>query len=274
MGALDGQVTVVTGGGSGLGRAIVARFLEEGARVGVLEISKEKSAALQFDFGDDISVTTGDATHYDDNASAVAATVERFGALDCFIANAGLWDFDTGIAKMAPETIGPAFDQLFSVNVKAGLLGARAALNDLRATRGTLLFTLSNAAFYPGGGGALYTATKHALVGLVRQLAWELAPEVRVNGVAPSGMATDLRGPAAFDLESTSYGAQDVDGIMRNWSPLVIAPRPEDYAGHYVLLASRRDGSVVTGSIHACDAGAGVWGRDAAAAINANGRQP
>ena len=262
MAALAEQVALVTGGGSGLGRAIVTRFLEEGARVGVLEISPAKADALRAEFGNDVVVTTGDATAYRDNETAVETTVVTYGGLDCFIANAGLWDFDTGLDELPADAISPAFDELFSVNVKAGILGAKAAYPHLRASRGAMIFTLSNAALYPGGGGPLYTASKHALVGVVRQLAYELAPEVRVNGVAPSGMGTDLRGPSALGQSNTAYGGQDADRDRRSWSPLRITPRPEDYAGHYVLLASRRDAAVVTGSIHVCDAGGGVRNRD------------
>lgn len=262
MTALAKQAALVTGGGSGLGHAIVTRFIEEGARVGVLEISPAKADALRVEFGNHVAVTTGDATAYGDNEAAVETTLATFGALDCFIANAGLWDFDTGLDALPADAISPAFDQLFSLNVKAGILGAKAAYPHLRASRGTMIFTLSNAALYPGGGGPLYTASKHALVGVVRQLAYELAPEVRVNGVAPSGMGTDLRGPSALGQSNTAYGKQDADNEMIGWSPLRIAPRPQDYAGHYVLLASRRDAGVVTGSVHACDAGGSVRGRD------------
>lgn len=67
-----------------------------------------------------------------------------------------------------------------------------------------MIFTLSNAAWYPGGGGPLYTASKHAATGLIRQLAYELAPKVRVNGVGPCGMASDLRGPQALGQSETS----------------------------------------------------------------------
>ena len=258
MAALTSQVALVTGGGSGLGHAIVTRFLEEGARVGVLEISPAKANALAEEFGEDVVVTTGDATVYQDNESAVQRTVAAFASLDCFVANAGLWDFGAGLEDLPADAISTAFDQLFSVNVKAGLLGAKAAYPHLRMSQGSMIFTLSNAAFYPGGGGPLYTASKHALVGVVRQLAYELAPEVRVNGVAPSGMGTDLRGPPALGQSDTAYGREDADREMKSWSPLKVAPRPEDYAGHYVLLASRRDAAVVTGSIHVCDTGGAV----------------
>ena len=258
MAALTSQVALVTGAGSGLGHAIVRRFLEEGARVGVLEISPAKAHALAEEFGEDVVVTAGDASVYQDNQSAVQKTVAGFGSLDCFIANAGLWDFAAGLDDLPTDAISTAFDQLFSVNVKAGLLGAKAAYPHLRMSQGSMIFTLSNAAFYPGGGGPLYTASKHALVGVVRQLAYELAPDVRVNGVAPAGMGTDLRGPSALGQSNTAYGPRDADREMKLWSPLKLAPRPEDYTGHYVLLASRRDAAVVTGAIHVCDTGGAV----------------
>jgi NAD(P)-dependent dehydrogenase (short-subunit alcohol dehydrogenase family) len=260
-GWLEGQVALVTGGGSGLGRAIVERFVAEGAQVGVLDVSQPKLDDVGGALGSSVCTHRGDATAVAANVEAVAATLEAFGRLDVFVANAGLWDFGTALEDLPLDSIGPAFDELLGVNVKAGLLGARAALEPLRASRGSMIFTLSNAAFHPGGGGPVYTASKHALVGLVRQLAYELAPEIRVNGVAPGGMATDLRGPAALGQNSTPYDSLPVDEIMRRWSPLEIAPQPEDYTGHYVLLASRENSRTVTGAIHVCDAGEIVRGR-------------
>ncbi|MEZ5864816.1 MAG: 3-(cis-5,6-dihydroxycyclohexa-1,3-dien-1-yl)propanoate dehydrogenase [Geminicoccaceae bacterium] len=255
MNRLAGEVALVTGGGSGLGRAIVERFVAEGARVAVLEVSNDKCATLTRDFGDSVLAIRGDATRLADNRRAVARTLGVWNKLDCFIANAGLWDFDTPLERLSEAAIDRAFVEVFAINVKAGLFGARAAVDALRSSRGSLIYTLSNAAFYPGGGGPIYTASKHALVGLVRQLAYELAPEVRVNGVAPAGMATDLRGPKALGLADTAYNAPaDMEG-MRLWSPLEIVPEPKDYAGHYALLASRTDGAVVTGAIHVCDTG-------------------
>jgi NAD(P)-dependent dehydrogenase (short-subunit alcohol dehydrogenase family) len=269
VGWLDGQVAVVTGGGSGIGRAVVDRFVAEGAQVGVLELSEAKAASLSSVHGDRVVVTVGDATLFDDNRRAVADTTERFGRLDTFVGNAGMWDFGLPIDQLAGDVIGSAFDELFNLNVKGYLLGARAALEALRATKGSIIFTVSNAGFWPGGGGPLYTASKHAVVGLIKQLAYELCPEVRVNGVAPGGAATDLRGPRSLGLQDTAWGTMPVDDIMKRFSPLEIAIAPEDYAGHYVLLASRADARTVTGSIHNCDGGVGVRGRRDAEAARA-----
>lgn len=254
-------VILITGGGSGLGRALVQRFLAEGAKVGVLEADAARAQILRSDFGAGVEVIVGDVTAYADNVRAVGQTVARFGRLDTFIANAGIFDFFQPLAQYEGDRLGAAFDELIAVNVKGGLLGARAALSELVKSRGSIIFTISNAGFYPGGGGPIYTASKHALVGVVKQLAHELAPKVRVNGVAPGGMKTNLSG-----LRSTGTQAQslaDIEGLdqmLRDITPLQVAPKPEDYCGPYVLLASAADAGPITGAIIHTDGGFGVRG--------------
>ena len=92
------------------------------------------------------------------------------------------------------ERLNDAFDEQFAVNVKGPFFGAKATIPHLMESEGCMVFTASGAGFQSAGGGSLYTATKHAVVGLIRQLAVELAPQIRVNGVAPGGTMTDLRG--------------------------------------------------------------------------------
>jgi len=250
MGWLDGQVIALTGGGSGLGRALVDAFVDEGASVAVLEYSAAKADALRAaaDPGR-VRVIEGDAGEYASNAALVAEAVGAWGRLDCFVANAGVWDFARGVADMTPEELDTGFDALYRVNVKAPLLGAKAALAALRDSRGSLIVTLSNAALYPGGGGPLYVSSKHAGAGLVKQLAYELAPDVRVNAVAPGGMLSDLRGPAALGLADTSVGNDGFAEMVARKSALARCPEPADYAGAYVLLASRRYGLTTSGSV-------------------------
>jgi NAD(P)-dependent dehydrogenase (short-subunit alcohol dehydrogenase family) len=255
---LRGQVALVTGGGSGLGRAIVERFIAEGAQVGVLEFSPEKAAALRADFGASVAVFHGDATSLPDNEAAVAMTVAAFGRLDTFIGNAAMWDFGRSLADLPTDAMDEAFGEVFGLNVRAYLLGAKAALAALQESEGSMIFSLSNAAFWPGGGGPLYVASKHAVVGLVKQLAYELAPTIRVNGVAPGGMVTDLRGPRSLGLAETPLSSLIGDDALRAFNALAVAPRPSDYTGHYVLLASRENNRTVTGTVHNCDAGVGI----------------
>jgi NAD(P)-dependent dehydrogenase (short-subunit alcohol dehydrogenase family) len=256
MGSLDGQVALVTGGGSGIGLAVVARFIEEGARVGIMERAADRTNALQDRFGAAAVAIPGDAGELADNQRAVAATVGAFGKLDVFIGNAGIFDVYAMLAELPEDELKRAYNELFRVNVGGCIFGAKAAVPELRKTGGSMIFTASVAGLNSGGGGALYTASKHAVVGLIRELAVELAPDVRVNGVAPGGTMTDLRGLAALGNDDRSQFADPaIEERLRSGNPLRLALQPEDLAGAYVFLASRRDARGITGAILTVDAG-------------------
>src|SRR6266851_1581390 len=257
MGWLDGQVALVTGGGSGIGRAVVARYLEEGARVGVMERVATRADELRSEFGDKVVGIAGDVGHFADNQRAVAETVRAFGQLDIFVGNAGIFDVYASFAELAPDKLGQAYDELFAVNVKGCIYGAKAALPELGKTKGSMVFTASVAGLNSGGGGVLYTASKHAVVGLIRELAVELAPDIRVNGVAPGGTMTDLRGLQSRGNDDRSqFAAPDMSERLQAGNPLHIALVPDDLAWAYLFLASRGSGRGVTGSIVTVDAGA------------------
>lgn len=260
MGVLQGQVVLITGGASGLGRAIVERFLEEGALVAVLDRAPDRLADLAAANPDRLLVTPGDVRAIADNQRAVDLTVARFGALDCAIGNAGLWDYSLSLDDLPAERIDAAFDEMFHVNVKGYLNLAKAALPALVRSAGSLIFTVSNAGFDPAGGGPLYTASKHAIVGLIRQLAYEFAPAVRVNGVAPGPIETDLRGLGALGMADKSIGSINLSAVAGPNVPLGHVPTPADYAGGYVFLASRRDSRPATGGVLKLDTGIAVRG--------------
>ena len=258
MGSLDGRVALVTGGGSGIGRAVVARFVEEGARVAVLDRVAERGAALGTEFGDKIAFLAGDASRLDDNKRAVAQTLAVFGRLDAFVGNAGVFDNFLSLAEFPEEKLGAAFDELFAVNVKGCLFGAKAALAALKQSGGSMIFTASVAGFNSAGGGPIYTASKHAVVGLIRQLAAELGPEIRVNGVAPGGTMTDLRGLEALDAEDRSHFERPgTEERLRAGNPLHMALAPQDLAGAYAFLASPAARGI-TGTVVTVDGGASL----------------
>jgi NAD(P)-dependent dehydrogenase (short-subunit alcohol dehydrogenase family) len=255
MGSLDGQVVLVTGGGSGIGRAVVGAFVAEGARVAVMDRVTSRAEELRTEFGDKIVSLSGDVSRLSDNKEAVAATVAAFGRLDVFVGNAGVFDKFVTLADFPEEQLSAAFDELFGVNVKGVLFGAKAAFPELAKTGGSIVLTASIAGFYSAGGGALYTASKHAVVGIIRQLAIEFAPQVRVNGVAPGGTLTDLRGLATMHEDASSQFA--VPGMaeqMRAGNPLQMTLMPDDIAGAYLYLASP-GARGVTGTIVTVDAG-------------------
>ena len=256
MGVLEDQVALVTGGGSGIGRAIVARFIEEGARIGVLERVAARAEELRGAFGDKVIGIPGDVAQLADNKRAVAETVRAFGRLDVFVGNAGVFDVYASIADMPEEQLSRAYDELFGVNVKGVIYGARAALPELGKTSGSMVFTASVAGLNSGGGGALYTASKHAVVGLIRELAVELAPSIRVNGVAPGGTMTDLRGLQSLGNDDRSqFAAPGMADRLSAGNPLHMALEPADLAGAYLFLSSRRDARGITGTIVTVDAG-------------------
>jgi NAD(P)-dependent dehydrogenase (short-subunit alcohol dehydrogenase family) len=256
MGWLDGQVALVTGGGSGIGRAVVERYVEEGARVAVMDRVPGRGEELRTRFGDKVTSIGGDVSRLDDNQRAVAETVAAFGRLDIFVGNAGLLDGFLRLADLAAASIAAACDELFAVNVKGCILGAKAALDELNNSKGCMIFTASGAGFTSAGGGVIYTASKHAVVGIIRQLAVELGPNIRVNGVAPGGTMTDLRSVAALQLEDRSQF--DLPGTRERiaaGNPLQLALDPADLAGAYVFLASRANARGITGSVVSVDAG-------------------
>jgi NAD(P)-dependent dehydrogenase (short-subunit alcohol dehydrogenase family) len=257
MGWLNDDVALVTGGASGIGLAVVRRYIEEGMRgVGVLVRSEAQQQALHAEFGERVVTSLGDVRSPADNQRAVDVTVERFGKLDTLVGNAGVWDYFAKLEKFTGESLKAAFTEIFEVNLLGYALAAHAAAPHLRASRGSMIFTLSNSAFYAGGGGPMYVASKHAGVGLIKQLAYELAPDVRVNGVAPGGTLTPLKGPQSLGKGDRRLSEMPGFGdAVAAAMPLGFVAKPEDHAGHYVLLASRRDSSATTATIIHSDGG-------------------
>jgi 2,3-dihydroxy-2,3-dihydrophenylpropionate dehydrogenase len=260
-GWLDGKVAVVTGGASGIGRAVVERFVQEGAKVCIYDLDAEKLQQLpRLLPSGAVATVQGDVTRLEDNRRGVAAAVDAFGRLDVFVGNAGVFDGFVPLEKLPDEDISAAFDEVFHVNVKGYLLGAKAALPELLKTSGNMIFTVSSAAFYPNGGGPIYTASKHAVVGLIQELAHELAPRVRVNGVAPGGTVTNLRVVASLrSLTPVPLDPQAREARSRARNPLRLAMHAEDHVAAYLLLASDKS-RAMTGEIIHSDGGLGVRG--------------
>ncbi len=259
MGWLDGKVALVTGGGSGIGRAVVEAFLGEGAQVGVIEISPEKVEALVA-LGPDVKVVWGDATSLEDNERALSETVGTFGRLDTLVCCVGVWDNLIKLMRIPKEKLHEAFREIFATNVESYMLATKVCVEKLIESEGSVIYTLSNSAFYPDGGGPLYVASKFAVRGLLTQMAYELAPKVRVNGVAPGGTATEIRGLRSLDQGSMLSSSPRMKETMRSINPLQLEFRAEDHAGTYLYLASKELSRGVTGVIINSDGGLGVRG--------------
>jgi NAD(P)-dependent dehydrogenase (short-subunit alcohol dehydrogenase family) len=249
---LDGKRALVVGAGSGIGRAVAAAFLAEGARVAALELDPAKAAKLAAELPGGL-VSHGDATSPGDSRAAVAAVRDEFGGLDVLVNCVGIFDFYRGLADLDDDQLDAGFDEIFAVNVKSHLHAVKAALPALRASgNGSVILTESTSAYYPGRGGVLYVSSKFAVRGLVTALAYELAPAIRVNGVAPGGtLNTDLRGLSSLGLHDRRL--DDTPGREADLAarvPLGVALSGQDHAWSYVYLASDRARGITGDVVH------------------------
>lgn len=259
-GWLAGRRALVVGAGSGIGRAVLDAFVQEGAAAVVLELDPRKCDAIRQEHPE-VRVVVGDATTRAANEAAVAEASEHLGGLDVLVNCVGIFDFYRGLEDLDVAVLDAAFDEMFRTNVKSHLHSVKAALPLLQHGGGSVVLTESTSAYYPGRGGVLYVSSKFAVRGLVTALAHELAPKVRVNGVAPGGtLGTDLRGLRALGLEGQRLAdAPGREAELAARVPLDVALSGRDHAWSYVFLASERSRGV-TGSVVHSDGGVGVKG--------------
>ncbi len=258
-GWLQGKRALIVGAGSGIGRATLDAFHTEGARVAVLDHDENKCAALRQQLPD-TPVIVGDATTRAANDEAVKVAVETFGGLDTLVNCVGAFDFYQGIQDIPTSRIEQAFQEMFRINVLSHIQSVKAALPALLEEAGaSIVLTESTSSYQPGRGGLLYVSSKYAVRGLVSTLAYELAPRVRVNGVAPGGtLNTDLRG-----LDSLGLGARRLDANPNRARELAartalgVALSGEDHAWSFVFFASDRSRGITGGSSHS-DGGFGL----------------
>jgi len=253
MSRLAGKVALVTGAGSGLGRAVAQRFTAEGAKVVVTDVDAARGAAVASAIGANAAFIHCDHTSSDDDAAAVAFAVEKFGGLDIVHNNAG-GPFTGPFEAVDDATL----ERVLRVNLFGVMQMTRAALPHLRESAkrnpagAALLFTSSLQGLKAKPNFSLYTVAKHGIVGLVRSLALELAPQnIRANALCPTVVATPM-------LEAFLPGmAGDHDEAMKRFRatiPLARMPEPEDVANAALFLCSD-EARMITGVALPVDGG-------------------
>lgn len=249
-----GQSVVVTGGSSGIGAAVVRALLDHGACVTSLDLTLPDGCHPM------LVAVAGDVTDPDAHAETLDRALSRFGRVDALVANAGMHDGGVGAEDLGPRELSDLMRRVHDVNVLGLTLGVQAALPHLRRSRGSVLVTLSDASFEAGnvGAGPAYVASKTAALGLVRHFAHRYAPEVRVNAVAPGGVATGLRALGA-DGRSRQLVADpdDFGERVRAMNPLGVVLTPAEVAEYYLFLLGDR-ASGLTGQVLRPDGGLSV----------------
>ncbi|SHL02291.1 SDR family NAD(P)-dependent oxidoreductase [Streptomyces yunnanensis] len=253
MGKLDGRVIVITGAARGQGEQEARLFAAEGARVVLGDVLKEQGAALAAELGAERArFVPLDVAEEGDWAALVEAAEEAFGKIDGLVNNAGILRFNALMDTPLEE-----FQQVLSVNQTGCFLGIRAVAPRIAAAGGG---TIVNTASYAGLTGmafvGAYAATKHAVVGLTRVAALELAAQgIRVNAVCPGAVDTPMTNPAALDPSADPQeAARAVDELYRKLVPLGRIGRPEEVA-RLALFLSGEDSSYITGQPFVIDGG-------------------
>ncbi|MFB7634314.1 SDR family NAD(P)-dependent oxidoreductase [Streptomyces sp. NPDC056149] len=253
MGKLDGRVIVITGAARGQGEQEARLFVAEGARVVLGDVLEEQGKALAAELGEERArFVRLDVAVERDWAALVEVGEEAFGRIDGLVNNAGILRFHALVDTPLAE-----FQQVLSVNQTGCFLGIRTVAPRIAAAGGG---TIVNTASYAGLTGmafvGAYAATKHAVVGLTRVAALELAAQgIRVNAVCPGAVDTPMANPAALAPGADpEEGARAVDGLYRRLVPLGRIGRPEEVA-RLALFLSSEDSSYITGQPFVIDGG-------------------
>ena len=247
---LEGKVALVTGGGSGIGRAICERFAREGARVAVAdwrrEAAEETVARIVAERGTALA-TNGDVASPDDAERMVAETVGAYGKLDVLVANAG-----QALVATAVETTPEQWERTIGTNLTGCFLLARAAIPRLVAAGGgSIVLTASQLAFVGAERFAAYAASKGGVLNLVRALALDHARDsIRINALCPGAVET----PLLLDQFAGQDGPQGSLDDLVALHPLGRLGQPEEIAAAALFLASD-EASFVTGSALVVDGG-------------------
>jgi len=233
----DNKVALVTGGGGGIGRATSLEFARAGARVAVVDLDRElgeATVALLQREGGEGRFFQADVTKSAEVAAYVQGTVEAFGRIDAFVNNAGTEGTVLPVQDF-PEEV---FDRVLAVNVKGVFLGLKHVVPVmLRQQSGAIVNMASRAGLIGTPGMVAYTASKHAVLGINKTVALELAPKgIRVNAICPGVINTRMM----RSLESLlSPGAPDAYVTqMKNVTPNGRYGEPEDIARTTVFLCS------------------------------------
>ncbi|WP_414838033.1 SDR family NAD(P)-dependent oxidoreductase [Candidatus Nanosalina sp. VS9-1] len=231
MERFEDKTVIVTGGSSGIGKAISRRFAEEGAAVTVFDISEEGEEIAE-DIGCDYIEC--DVSSWEQVQEAVDKVAEKHGGLDVMVNNAGI-GAQSGIEEMTKEE----WDKILSVDLDGVMHGTKASVEYLKESEGTIINIASIYGLVGDVGATAYNAAKGGVVNFTRSVADDLAQDnVRVNSVCPGFVKTAMTEQALED--------EDFRNHVIGETPMGRVAEPEEIAGAVAFLASD-DATYITG---------------------------
>lgn len=244
---LQDKVCIITGAASGMGLAMARRFVQEGAKVVAADWNAERLAQAAQDISGLVAVQ-GDISDQASAEALIDRAVQEFGRLDVLVNNAGIMDYMAGIAEMSDET----YQRVMGINLNGPVFTTRRAVQQMLKQGGGAIVNVGSTASVSGGAaGAAYTISKHGLVGLSRNTAWQYAKRgIRCNMILPGGTITNI-------AETMPQDRVDPTGAGRAMEFSALAPaylQPEDIANVALFLASD-EAKLVNGAIVAADGG-------------------
>lgn len=248
---LQDKVAVVTGAGSGMGRAITLLFAQEGAKVVAAEWNQttlDEVVAEVKEAGGQIVGVKANVAVREEAEAMVDAAIEHFGRIDILCNNAGVMDQFQGVGELTDEI----WRRVLSINLDGPMFASRRAIPLMVAQgSGSIINVASTAAVSGAAAGAAYTASKHAVAGLTKNTGWVYGPKgVRCNAIAPGGVATNIA--ASMDMTKLDPYGMERAGVFQKTMPAYL--QPTDIANLALFLASDESKNI-NGTIIPADAG-------------------
>jgi NAD(P)-dependent dehydrogenase (short-subunit alcohol dehydrogenase family) len=246
---LENKVAVVTGAGSGMGKAIAVLYAKEGAKVVATDINEESVKAVAAEIiaaGGAATAIVANVAKEEDVQKMIDTAIEKYGTLDILVNNAGIMDNFVPAEEVTDEL----WDRVLAINTTGTMRAIRKALPIfLEKKSGVIINNASVGGLYGSRAGAAYTASKHAVIGLTKNVGFQYAMEgIRCNAIAPGGVNTNIgttmNNPSKFGMERAMSGAQN--------NPR--SGESEEIATVAVFLGSN-DSSFVNGQVITADGG-------------------
>ncbi|MBD8028109.1 SDR family oxidoreductase [Ureibacillus sp. Re31] len=255
MGKLENKVAIITGGAGGIGKVTAKRFLEEGAKVVLVDLFQESldQTKAELEALGEVMIVQADVSKEEEVKNYVNKTVEHFGKIDIFFNNAGIEGKVAPITEQKVEDL----DKVLAVNVRGVFLGLKYVLTVMKEQGyGSVINTSSVAGLHGSPDVTPYVASKHAVVGLTKSTALEVAPyQVRVNSIHPSPVNTRMM--RSLEEGFAPGQAEAAKANMEKSIPLGRYGESEDISNLVLFLASD-DSKFITGAQYRVDGGMGA----------------